>query len=87
MPTLRRGTRIALTDGSTVTVGRFLGAGGQGEVYAATDNDGNDKALKWFTNPSLLADSRFAASMAARCLMAAGAHRSIRERLRLYYAS
>ena len=51
MPTLRRGTRIALTDGSTVTVGRFLGAGGQGEVYAATDNDGNDKALKWFTNP------------------------------------
>lgn len=67
MPTLRRGTRIALTDGSTVTVGRFLGAGGQGEVYAATDNDGNDKALKWFTNPSLLADSRFAASMADRC--------------------
>ena len=37
---------LRLTDGSTVTVGRFLGAGGQGEVYAATDNDGNDKALK-----------------------------------------
>lgn len=61
------GTRLRLADGTTVTVGALLGAGGQGEVYRVRTARGAEMALKWYTAPALCADDAFHASMQAKC--------------------
>lgn len=57
---LAPGTVIQLTDGTSVRVLDFLGQGGQGEVYRVVrESDGAHKALKWYTNPTLIANTNF----------------------------
>ena len=41
------GTRIATMLGGVVTIKRYIGGGGQGDVYAV-DYNGQEKALKWY---------------------------------------
>ena len=50
MRDLASGTKIKLTNGSTITVKTELGRGGQGVVYLV-DCNGKDMALKWYHNP------------------------------------
>lgn len=58
---LGAGTQLATMFGGVVTVKRFLGGGGQGDVYVV-DYNGVDKALKWyrqgaFINPTLFMEN------------------------------
>lgn len=50
MSELSKNTKISLVGGSTATVVKELGRGGQGIVYLVTVG-GEDKALKWYINP------------------------------------
>ncbi len=67
MPVFSPGTRLILTDGTAVTVGKLLGAGGQGEVYRVRTDSGACMALKWYTARYLYRDNAFYASMQDKC--------------------
>lgn len=49
---LEKGFCVKTLFGGTVKVEKFLGGGGQGQVYAA-DYNGQKKALKWYTKEAL----------------------------------
>lgn len=59
MEELSKGQAIILEDGSKVTVVKFLGEGGQGVVYLVADSVGNNYALKWYTNDTIINSDPF----------------------------
>lgn len=59
MSQLQTNDTIFLQDGSSVTVNKLLGAGGQGEVYLVQDQNGNKYALKWYTAANIKEDNSF----------------------------
>lgn len=56
---LTPGQTISLADGSQITVGQRIGAGGQGEVFRAADSCGAAVALKIFTADAISGDGPF----------------------------
>ncbi len=58
MSELKIGATVHLTNGTTATVKKLLGEGGQGYVYLASVN-GKDMALKWYKNPPSSSPEKF----------------------------
>ncbi len=56
---LNAGQKIELSDGSSVTVKKKLGEGGQGAVYVVENSSGEQYALKWYTSPYLINNNDF----------------------------
>ena len=56
---LETGEIVRTSSGSEVTVGRYLGGGGQGEVYVA-EVDGQNYALKWYLQDTATTEQRTA---------------------------
>lgn len=51
MAQLKKGKKIQLQSGGTLTVLEELGEGGQGYVYKVRHNSGKEYALKWYKSP------------------------------------
>ena len=56
---LNAGQKIELSDGSSVTVKKKLGEGGQGAVYVVENSSGEKYALKWYTASFLINNDDF----------------------------
>lgn len=63
------GTTIQLNNGTSVTVVRCVGAGGQGQVYQVrySGHQSPSMALKWYTAPEMCADYSYYDAMLRRC--------------------